>query len=196
MPSHGAQDGSMSARDSDCARLGVKPFIKRCPNGEDPTARPALCLEDHDGQSGLAKQIGGAQPGKAGSHDDRRIAVDRARARAERDGSEGSGPRGLLEKAPPVHGVIIARLATVSTDDGAPFLLTSRREDEGLRQAQGVLRTAVACRNYVPRFVTFRTRVDQRVVPSTSVQRDPHPGYLDDTDRITVIAAMRTSARS
>src|SRR6185295_15002925 len=98
--------------DSDGARFGVEPVIKRGSNREDPAARPRLRLEDHDRQSGPAQQIGGAQPGKAGSHDDRGIAVSRARAGAERDGSEGSGSRGLLEKAPPVHGVIMSRLST------------------------------------------------------------------------------------
>jgi hypothetical protein len=121
MPTHGAQDGSMRAGDSDGARLGVEPFIKRCANGEDPAARPALCLEDHDRQSSLAKQIGGAQPGKAGSHDDRRIDVDRARTGAERDCGEGSGPRGLLKKAPPVHGVIMARLVALRRAQRMPF---------------------------------------------------------------------------
>jgi hypothetical protein len=92
----------------------VEPFIKRCANGENPAARPALCLEDHDRQAGLAKQIGSAQPGEPGSHDDRRIALECARAGAERDCGEGSGPRGLLEKAPAVHGVIIARRARIT----------------------------------------------------------------------------------
>src|SRR5262252_1301969 len=65
-----------------------------------------------------------------------------------------------------------------------------------LRRAQGGLRTALACRNCSPRFVLVRSRGDQGVFPATSGQRDLHPGYPGVTDRITVIAAMRTSARS
>jgi hypothetical protein len=40
--------------------------------------------------------------------------------------------------------------------------------------------------------VTFRTRGDQWVIPSTSVPRDPRLDRPIATDRITVIAAMRT----
>ena len=178
MPSHGAQHGSMSAGDSDGAGLGVQSVIKRCANGEDPAARAALCLEDHDGQAGLAKQIGGAQPGKAGAHDDRRIAVDRARARAERDGGERNGPRGLLEKAPPVHGVIMARLRRPSTASGRA---ANRCRLPELRSSVRDPSAAAAINGFVP---------------STSVQRDLLPGCPDFTDRLTVIAAMRTSARS
>src|SRR4029077_15411209 len=98
----------MSPGESEGARLGVESFIKRLAKGENPAARPALGLEDHDRQAGLAKQIGGAQSGKAGADDDRRIAVDRAGAGAERECSKRSGPRRLLRKAPSVHGAIIA----------------------------------------------------------------------------------------
>ena len=60
MPAHGAQHGAMSAGDSDCARLGMQPVIKRRANRKDPASRPALRLEDHDGQAGMAKHVGGA----------------------------------------------------------------------------------------------------------------------------------------
>ena len=102
----------MSAGDSNGACLGVHAFIKRRPNSEDTSARPPLRFEDHDRQAGSAEQVSGAHSRKAGSHDHGRIAGDRPCAGADRECGKRSSPRGLLEKAPPVHGALWPGLRT------------------------------------------------------------------------------------
>jgi hypothetical protein len=146
MPAHGAQHRAMSAGESEGARLGVETFIKRLAKRENAAARSGLEPEDQDRQAGLTKQIGGAQSGKAGAHDDRRVVVDCANAGArERDCGKGAA-RAELKEAPAIHGAIMRseapdlKVGPTRGDCGRHLTLQSPRLRSSVREALSMLR--------------------------------------------------------
>ena len=59
----------MRSREPCRASLRMQPLVKRCPNGEDATARARPGFQDDDRYAGLVKKIGCAQAGETGADD-------------------------------------------------------------------------------------------------------------------------------
>jgi hypothetical protein len=83
----------------------MQPLVKRCPNGEDTTARTCLGFQDDDRCAGLVKKISCAQAGEAGADDHNGlVGIGRTRGDAS-NGSRGERQptRHLLKKSSSIH---------------------------------------------------------------------------------------------